>query len=411
MKFFYNIFVSLLIFGMKVGSLFSQKLKNGLDGRKQSCDVVKSKFSKNDKVIWMHAASLGEYEQGIPVLEKLKNKFPDYKILITFFSPSGYENVRKKNYIADAICYLPFDKKQWITEFVSHFQTEIFFTVKYDFWYTLLQELKNRGAKIYVISAYFYKSQSFFKFYGKWFSYQLQKDVDWFFHQTESSYQLAKKIGLRNSSVSGDTRFDRVRKMLLQDYSVPFISEFKESKTTVVFGSSWESEERLAEILSKKQKRLKIIIAPHDLKRVVHLKEIFPDAVLYSEIQNSEIQNSTILIIDSIGLLSKLYSYADLAVVGGGFHSAGLHNILEAAVFGVPVFFGNHYRKNPEADGLIATRGGKSFEDEFYASKYLQELLKNPEIIQIMGNQAQSFILSQPDSAEIIFQKVVADFS
>ncbi|MGC4129216.1 MAG: glycosyltransferase N-terminal domain-containing protein [Bergeyella sp.] len=392
-------------------SLFNDKIKCGLEGRKHSLEIVKSKISPNDKVIWMHSASLGEYEQGVPVLEKLKEKYPDYKILITFFSPSGYENVAKKQTIADAVCYLPFDKKSQIKEFVSNFKTDIFFTVKYDYWYHLLDELKSQGAKIYVISALFYKNQVFFKPYGKWIINQLKKNVDWFFHQTKNSEELAKKARLVHSSVSGDTRFDRVRQNLVRDNFVEYIEEFKQNKTTIIFGSSWEAEERIAEILAHKHPEIKIIIAPHDLKRVPHLQELFPKSVLYSQFfdpSTPQLLNSSILIIDSIGLLSKLYSYGNLAVVGGGFHSAGLHNILESAVFGIPVFFGNRYRKNPEADSLIEAKGGKSFEDEYFASKYISEILKNPDIMEAMGENAKQLILSQPDSAEMIVEKIVS---
>lgn len=400
-----------MIFGMKIGAIFSYKLKRGLAGRRQSCEHVKSKFQPTDQVIWMHAASLGEYEQGLPVLEKLKENFPKHKILVTFFSPSGYENVVKRKQIADAVAYLPFDRKVWIDEFISNFKTEIFFTVKYDFWYNLLRDLKKQGVKSYVVSANFYETQVYFKPHGKWFVNQLKENINWFFHQTKHSSALAKGIGLKNSSTTGDTRFDRVRKKLNADNSVKHIAEFKNGKTLLIFGSSWESEERLAEIIAKKNKSVKIIIAPHDLKRVNHLKELFPHSILYSEIaeqQNPEL-NGQVLIIDSIGLLSRLYSYADLSVVGGGFHSAGLHNILEAAVFGHPVFFGCHYKKNPEADALIAHKGGKSFEDEFYASKYILELLNNPEVIKVMGEKAKNFVLSQPDATSLILKKILAD--
>lgn len=411
MKFIYNIFVSLLIFSMKIGAIFNYKLKKGLAGRRQSCDTVKSKFSSDDQVIWMHAASLGEYEQGLPVLEKLKEKLPHHKILITFFSPSGYDNVIHKNTIADAICYLPFDKKIWINEFTSHFKTDIFFTVKYDYWYNLLDELKKQGAKVFVVSALFYETQVFFKAYGNWFVEKLSKNVDWFFHQTKHSTALAKSIGLSNSSTAGDTRFDRVKKLRQRNNFVEYIDEFKQNKKTIVFGSSWESEERLAEIVASKNRDLKMIIAPHDLKRVANLKEIFPNAMLYSQLTNSQVfnsSNSQVLIIDCIGLLSKLYSYGDLAVVGGGFHSKGLHNILEAATFGIPVFFGDHYQKNPEADELIAQQGGKSFEDEFFAAPYILNLLNDDESMKKMSENARNFIDSQPNASDIILKKILS---
>ena len=403
-----------MIFGFKFGAAFNYKMKRGLAGRRQSCAEVSSKFSKTDKVIWMHAASLGEYEQGLPVLERLKENFPTHKILITFFSPSGYEVVVKKNHIADAVCYLPFDLKKWVKEFTNHFQTDIFFTVKYDYWYNLLNELKRKGAKTYVVSALFYERQVFFRTYGEWFVENLKKNIDWFFHQTKNSYALAKTINLDQSSIAGDTRFDRVKQIKDRWKSVEFIDEFKGDKKLVVFGSSWEAEESIARIVSQGNREVKLILAPHDLKRVEYLKEIFPTAVLYSEIinpvrenSNINLNESSVLIINSIGLLSKLYSYADLAVVGGGFHSAGLHNILEAATFGVPVIFGNHYRKNPEADSLIAAGGGKSFADEHYASNFILKIFQDDTALQEMGKNAGDFIQSQPNATETIVNKIL----
>jgi len=409
MSFLYNLFVSLLIFGMKIFSLFNDKTKKGVDGRKESLNKVKRAFLPSDKVIWMHAASLGEYEQGLPVLEKLKENYPDHKILVTFFSPSGYENVIKKKHSADVICYLPFDRKNIIKDFVSQFNVELFFTVKYDYWYNLLAELKSKGTKIYVVSALFYERQSFFTSYGKWFVKQLQENIDWFFHQTPFSMALAKSVGLTNSSVAGDTRFDRVKQLRVRDNHVEYINTFIDGKQTVVFGSSWQAEEKIAATVFRKNADLKLIIAPHDLKRVEHLKSIFPDALVYSEINNTEaaVKESQILIIDSIGLLSKLYSYADIAVVGGGFHDAGLHNILEAATFGIPVVFGNHYKKNPEADDLIAAEGGKSFSEENAAADFILFLLNNKEELEAMSHNAGKFVEEKPNSTELILQKIL----
>ena len=408
MKLLYNISIFHLELAFKVLSWFNDKIKRGLEGRKQSLEIVKSKISKDDKVIWMHAASLGEYEQGLPVLEKLKEKYPNHKVLVTFFSPSGYENVVKKNK-EDVLCYLPFDKKSTISEFVKAVHPEIFFTVKYDFWYHLLDELKKQNAKVFVISALFYENQVYFKPQGKWFVRELKKNVDWIFHQTEKSLSLAQKVGLSKGSVSGDTRFDRVKQIKNRDNFVEYISEFKGNNQLIVFGSSWEAEERIAKILSEKLKNFKIIIAPHDLKRVEHLKQIFPKAILYSELEQSQISNlkSQILIIDSIGLLSKLYSYADIAIVGGGFHDKGLHNILEAATFGIPVIFGNQYKKNPEADGLIAQNGGKSFAKEELASDFVLELTQNSNLLKEMSQNAEDFVHNQPNSSEIILKKIL----
>lgn len=411
MKSLYNLFIHLMIFGMKIFSLFDLKTKKGIKGRKESLRIVREKL-QNQKVLWMHAASLGEYEQGLPVLEKLKEQFPENKTLVTFFSPSGYENVKKRKQIADAICYLPFDRKGDVKEFVSSFDTEIFFTVKYDYWYNLLEELKNQNTKNYVISALFYENQVFFKSYGKSFVKQLRKNIDWFFHQTIKSSALAKSIGLTSSSISGDTRFDRVKQFLRRDNHLEYIEEFKADQKLIVFGSSWQAEEDIAQVLVKKLPETKIIIAPHDLQRVPYLQKLFPTATLYSGIATSGIkhQASNILIIDSIGKLSKLYSYADLAVVGGGFHSAGLHNILEAAVYGVPVIFGNHYKKNPEADALIEANGGKSFDDFVAASAFIIELMKNENFLKEMSGNAFGFVNSQPNSTDIIMKKILEIF-
>ena len=407
MKFIYNISIFHLELAFKVLSWFNDKIKRGLEGRKQSLEIVKSKIKNEDSVLWMHAASLGEYEQGLPVLEKLKEKYPTHKVLITFFSPSGYENVAKKNK-EDILCYLPFDKKSTISEFVKTVHPEIFFTVKYDFWYHLLDELKKTNAKVFVISAMFYENQVYFKPLGKWFVNELKKNVDWTFHQTEKSLSLAQKVGLTKGSVSGDTRFDRVKQIKNRDNSVEFISEFKADKKLLVFGSSWEAEEKMAQILSQKLENFKILIAPHDLKRVQNLKQIFPSAILYSELKsNYQLPNTNILIIDSIGLLSKLYSYADVAIVGGGFHDKGLHNILEAATFGVPVIFGNQYKKNPEADALIAQNGGKSFAQVELAADFVLELSKNSNLLQEMSENAGNFVHSQPNSSEIILEKIL----
>ncbi len=404
----YNIFIHLLIFGMKAFSLFNDKTKKGVEGRKESLQKVKSAFSRSDKVIWMHAASLGEYEQGLPVLEQLKQQWPEHKILVTFFSPSGYENVVKKKHIADVICYLPFDKKSLVREFTAQFNTHLFFTVKYDYWYHLLEELKNQNARIYVISALFYEGQSFFTSYGKWMVAQLRKNVDWFFHQTELSWALARSIGLNRSSVTGDTRFDRVKQLRNRDNHVEYIKEFIGNNKAVVFGSSWQAEEKIAEEVLEGNPYTKIILAPHDLKRVPHLKQIFPDAVLYSTMDGSQSAgfSSRVLIIDSIGLLSRLYSYADIAVVGGGFHDAGLHNILEAATFGVPVLFGNHYKKNPEADDLIAAEGGKAFEKEGQAADFVLFLINNEDALGSMADCAKQFIDGKPDATRQIIQKI-----
>ena len=402
----YNIFISLMVLGLKIASYFNEKAKKAVQGRSES--FAKVEALKDEKVIWMHASSLGEYEQGLPVLQELKKKYSQHKILLTFFSPSGYENIVKKQCIADVVCYLPFDFKEDIQRFVENFQTDIFFTIKYDYWYRLLAELKKRGTKIFVVSALFYEKQIFFKPCGRWFVKQLKFNIDYFFHQNEHSNELAKSIGLGQSIVSGDTRFDRVKQICKQDNFVPLIKEFKGNKQLVIFGSSWESEEKIAKMLWEKSSSIKMIIAPHDIKRTLDLGKAL--SLKYSELYKMSVEalaSANLLIIDSIGLLSKLYSYADIAVVGGGFHSAGLHNILEAATFGKPVIFGNHYKKNPEADLLITQNGGKSFSTEKEAVDFILELINDKNKMFRMSQNAENFIHSQPNATKCIIKKMI----
>ena len=371
----YNIFISLMVLGLKIASYFNEKAKKGVRGRSESFVEIKS--LKGEKVIWMHAASLGEYEQGLPVLQELKKNYPQHKILLTFFSPSGYENIVKKQCIADVVCYLPF-------------------------------ELKKRGTKIFVVSALFYEKQIFFKPCGRWFVKQLKSNIDYFFHQNEYSNELAKSIGLGQSIVSGDTRFDRVKQICKQDNFVPLIKEFKGNKPLVIFGSSWESEEKIAKMLLEKSLDIKVIIAPHDIKRTLNLGN--NPLLKYSELHKinvNTLSSANLLVIDSIGLLSKLYSYADIAVVGGGFHSAGLHNILEAATFGKPVIFGNHYKKNPEADLLITQNGGKALATEKEAVDFILELINDKNKMFRMSQNAGIFIHSQPNATECIIKKMI----
>jgi len=398
-----------MAFGMKIASLFNEKVKKGVVGRRDSLNNVQQAFAKDDKVIWMHAASLGEYEQGLPVLERLKTKYPDYKILVSFFSPSGYENVVKKKHIADAICYLPFDKKNTIQQFVNSFRTALFFTVKYDFWYRLLEVLNQKNIPVYVVSALFYEKQKFFTSGGRFFVEQLRKNVNIFFHQTEHSLNLAESIGLTNSLYTGDTRYDRVKQNVKNFTEVPLIQNFIQNKPALVIGSSWEAEENLVEKFINENSDTKIILAPHDLKRVPQIKQRFGDkAVLYSKLENSQssVINHQLLIIDNIGMLSRLYHYADVAVVGGGFHTSGLHNILEAAAYAVPVVFGNRYKKNPEADALIDAGAAKSFSHENNAVKFLSQLFRDENQRRNMASVAGKFIADQPDAAAIILDNI-----
>lgn len=411
MRLLYCIFIGLMKTAFFLGRFFNEKISQGYHGRKESLKTVRKIFSPKDKVIWMHAASLGEYEQGLPVLQQLKLNYSQHKILVTFFSPSGYENVIRKNHPADAIVYLPYDTRKEIQQFIDSFQPEIFFTVKYDYWYNMLSLLKEKKTKIFSVSANFYTEQIFFKPYGHWFAEQLSSDIDYFFHQTETSLRLAEKVGITNGMVSGDTRFDRVRQFLIRNNEVTGIPAFKGENLVVVFGSAWDAEVEVALELAKTTPSVKIIIAPHDLNLIPTLEKKFPSALRYSAMANSQDFAENVLLVDSIGMLSKLYFYADVSVVGGGFHSKGLHNILEAAVYGQPVLFGNHYRKNPEADALIAAEGGAAFSAPGELTQRLQLLLKDTAERHRMAHAARRFVEIQPFATEIIVEKIKLIFN
>lgn len=341
-------------------------MKLFIQGRKASFSKL-SKISKEDRVIWFHAASLGEFEQGRPVIEAVKNEHPTHKILVTFFSPSGYE-VQKDYETADVICYLPFDTKRNVRKFVKMVSPELAVFIKYEFWPNLLKELRSQSIPTILISGIFRKEQSFFKNYGGWFRKSLQA-FDYFFVQDEVSKKLLANIQFENVSISGDTRFDRVYDILHQDNHLDFIKSFKDGKYTVVAGSTWDEDEKLLieYINSNVDEQEKIVIAPHNMneKAIRTLKEsIQKKTVLYSEKEGKELSDYQVLIVDTVGLLTKIYSYADAAYVGGGLTSNGVHNILEPATFGIPVVIGDHYHKFKEAIDLIALKGCISINDQ-----------------------------------------------
>ncbi|MBF5027706.1 3-deoxy-D-manno-octulosonic acid transferase [Planobacterium oryzisoli] len=414
MKFIYNLAIQALRLFFRLGAFFQFKLKRGLAGRRQSYVKVREAFTLKDKVIWMHAASLGEYEQGLPVLKKLAQTFSDHKILITFFSPSGYDNVVRRDRLADVVCYLPFDTTREIKDFVSCFNTVLFISVKYEFWYNLLSELAKKSVPVYVISSYFYERQIFFKPYGNWFRKQLKENVSWFFHQNKHSYALARTIGLSQSSIAGDTRFDRVRERASVAVVPDFVSSFATELPVIIFGSSWEAEEEVGEMLLQTKTPCKLIIAPHDLRRVDRIYAKFPNALLFSQakyLNKDKLERAEVLVVDNIGYLSTLYAGAQIAVVGGGFHSQGLHNILEAAVFGIPTLFGNKYTKNPEADALIKQGGGQSFETTQKLASYIKMLLKDSKKREEISKNAHTFIESQPEATKRIVEHIIARYN
>ncbi|MCP4974796.1 MAG: 3-deoxy-D-manno-octulosonic acid transferase [Maribacter sp.] len=391
MNFIYNLIVHITWFHLIIVALFHPKIKLFVQGRKEAFSTLKNKIQKNDKVIWVHAASLGEFEQGLPVIEKLKSTYPSHKILITFFSPSGYE-VKKNNEIADAVVYLPMDTRKNAKRFLAAVNPSLAIFVKYEIWPNYLKVLKEKQVPTLLISAIFRKEQVFFKWYGGIMRKSL-KAFTHFFVQDKSSVALLESIKLNNVTLSGDTRFDRVSEILESDNNLTFMEQFKANETCLVAGSTWpEDEEIIVKYINESPKPLKVVIAPHNINadHIQSLKKsILKRAVLYSEAENDAISANEVIIVDTIGLLTKIYSYADIAYVGGAF-ATGLHNTLEPAVFGIPIIIGPDYKGFNEAENLVDRAGilvTKSY-DEF--TSVLDELLGNQELLkktgQINGN-------------------------
>ena len=330
MLFLYSIVTQIVQFLLPIFGFFSPKMKLFVNGRKTVFGTLEQKINSSDKTIWFHAASLGEYEQGLPVMEKIKEKFPNHKIVVTFFSPSGYE-VRKNNSIADVTVYLPLDTKSNAKRILKLVHPEMVFFIKYEFWPNYLNELKKSNVTTYLISGIFRENQAFFKWYGGFYRKAL-KTFDYFFVQNESSKKLLQSLGFQNVKISGDTRFDRVVAILERDNSLDFIANFKDNKTTIVIGSSWpKDEELLINYINQSSEDIKFIIAPHNIKeeQISNLKsQITKKTVLFSEKENLDLSKYNVLIVNTVGLLTKIYSYGTIAYVGGGFGNPGIHNIL-----------------------------------------------------------------------------------
>lgn len=395
MDFIYNIGLHIAGFHLKIIALFNPKIKLGVIGRSQTFKILEEKIASNDKVLWFHCASLGEYEQGLPVFKVLREHYKSYKIVLSFFSPSGYE-IRKNTNIADVVVYLPLDTQNNAKQFLDLVQPKLTVFVKYDIWPNYLIELKKRHLKALLISASFRASQSYFKFYGS----RLRKALSAFEHifvQNEISKDLLNSINIKNVTVSGDTRYDRVYQQLEQNNTLGFITEFKQDKTCMVIGSSWPEDETflIPYINEKASKDTKYIIAPHNIKsnQIENLiKNLKPKTVLFSEKEHKSLSDYSVLVIDTIGLLSKIYSYADIAYIGGGMGTKGLHNILEPAVFRVPIVIGKNYQKFPEAIQMIKDAGVISISNYVELKKELDTLFEDKKERQRLGNLNKTFV-------------------
>ena len=350
-----------------------------------------------DKVIWMHCASLGEFEQGRPLLEAIRERYPTYRMLLTFFSPSGYE-VQKNYKGADWVCYLPLDGPRTAKRFLSLTHPELVIFVKYEFWFFYLKKLFYRKTPLLLVSALFREDMSFFKWYGA-LSRKMLVRFQHLFVQNESSLQLLHRIGVsQNSSVAGDTRFDRVMTIAAQALPIEGIEAFKCGQPLLVAGSTWpEDEKAIQAALNDPQLRsLKLIVAPHEIstQHIAQLKELFPDAVCYSNWKKDH-TGSQVLIMDNYGMLSRLYRYATVAYVGGGLHRPGIHNTLEAAVYSIPVLFGPEHKKHAEALALLRAGGAFSFgaaEHPTDLKTILLTLLHHPARCNDAGRKAGEFV-------------------
>ncbi|HMI07785.1 MAG TPA: glycosyltransferase N-terminal domain-containing protein [Flavobacterium sp.] len=408
MFFLYNVLVVFAGFVLKITALFSPKMKLFVDGRKTVFENLAQKIQPSDQTIWFHAASLGEYEQGLPVIEKIKIKYPNHKIVLTFFSPSGYE-VRKNNTVADVTVYLPLDTKSNASKFIGLVHPDLVFFIKYEYWPNYLNELAQRQITTYLISGIFRQNQMFFKWYGGFYRKALDT-FEHFFVQNSASKELLLQLGKTNVTVSGDTRFDRVAAILEKDNSLDFISEFKNDTLTIVVGSSWPKDENLlADYINSTHHTVKFIIAPHNIKgeQIENLKNsIVKKAVLFSEKEGKDLSDFDIFIIDTIGILTKIYSYADIAYVGGGFGNPGVHNILEPATFGVPIVIGPNFSHFAEATALVNMQGCVSVSNQNELNEAFDNLIQNEDIRFEKGSICSTFVQMNKNATEIILKQI-----
>lgn len=390
----YNLVVLLTEVLLGFLALLSPKMKLFVAGRKGVFEKLSAAIKPTDKTIWFHAASLGEYEQGLPVMEQMRNKFPNHKIVLTFFSPSGYE-VRKNNTVADVTLYLPLDSASNARRFISLTHPDLVFFIKYEYWPNYLKELQKQNIRTFLISGIFRENQLFFKWYGGFYRNALASFAH-FFVQNAASEKLLRRLGKTNVSVSGDTRFDRVAAILEKDNHLPFIDQFKNKIPTVVVGSSWpKDEELLVRFINQNTLPIKFIIAPHNIKteQIAALqKNITKKTVLFSEKENKSLADFEVFIIDTIGLLTKIYSAGDVAYVGGGFGNPGVHNVLEPATFGLPIIIGPNYSHFAEATELVARGGCLPVENTNQLKELLEKLIKDPKHRRDIGQICASFV-------------------
>ncbi|HLS37852.1 MAG TPA: glycosyltransferase N-terminal domain-containing protein [Sphingobacterium bovisgrunnientis] len=405
MRLIYDLGIWLYGVLLRLISPLHPKAKLWVDGRKYILKNINQTVEKGHKYIWFHFASLGEFEQGRAVLEQIKSRFPNEKIILTFFSPSGFE-VRKNTKLADYVFYLPEDTASNAKAFIDIIQPKFVVFTKYEYWYHYFKELKKRDIRLLMISAIFREDQIFFKPYGGFFR-SILKNVSYFFAQNTDSVHMLKWINITKAGLAGDTRFDRVMELPIQHKSIPQIEEFCANHKTVVAGSTWKPDEELLKQLSLDNPEWKLILAPHEIHQS-HIDEIvklFGDVLLFSKFTTytyEQIHLSKILVIDNIGMLSSLYHYADVTYIGGGF-GVGIHNTLEAATYGKPVIFGPKYEKFQEAIDLVTLMAGFSISN-YVELKQVFDSLKDQHFLQEASNSAKKYVQQRAGATQIIMK-------
>lgn len=402
----YNLAIRLYQFGILVASLFNQVIRGMREGEGETISLIKSSRKEGERWIWVHAASLGEFEQGRPLIERIKKEHPEYKVMLTFFSPSGY-NVRRKYDKADMVCYLPLDTPGNAREFVEALMPEKVYIVKYEFWLNYLANLRKRGIETYIISAIFREKQPFFKWYGGIFR-ECLKTFRRLYVQNEESERLLRGIGITNVSVTGDTRFDRVSDIAAAAKQLPKVAEFAEGHPTIVVGSSWQPDEAflLPYINERCGKGVRMIIAPHHVE-AERIKELTSHLkcryMLYSEVKEETVMEADVLVINTIGILSSIYQYGQVAYIGGGF-GVGIHNTLEAAVWGMPVVFGPNYHKFKEACELIECGGASSIRNQEECYRCMDRYIEENGAA---ADAAKEYVASHIGATEVIYRETV----
>ena len=394
MNFLYNISIWFYVVAVYFASLFNSKAKLWVNGRKNIFQKIEEVTKGEQNIVWFHCASLGEFEQGKPIIEGYKQKYPSHKILLTFFSPSGFE-IRKNYEGVDWVFYLPADTKSNAKKFISIVKPIKVIFIKYEFWFNYMAELKKQNISFYSVSAIFRDGQAFFKY--NWFANQL-KNITHFFVQDKTSADLLKSIGLTNHTISGDSRFDSVLSTTQNPKSFPLIKQFCKTKPTIICGSTWLKDETLLSQFIKENPQYNYIIAPHEMHHISHLQKQ-TGAQLFSTSNTENINSNNVLIIDSIGILSSIYQYANIAYIGGGFGS-GIHNILEAITFGLPVIFGPNYQKFNEATELIVLGGAKSINNYTELTLAIDSFTNFDQII------ATNYIKNSSGATEIILESL-----